>query len=686
MRLQKTIFLLVWTTFAAFLYGQTETQLCDNKIYRELRDEISGVRAKDYVIGISRYNRTDGAFENTEYEKAVAYVMGILEDFGVANVKLHSYAADGIKTYGTWRSNPGFRIHSAKLYVTKPLRAKWCDSSQTTVALMPYSNGKGVTEAEVVYVGRGTSDKDYEGKNVQGKIVFAEHGDAAMVMRQAVQKRGAAGIVMGSSLNRRLAEFPTLVEVNRLYLSGEETKNSTWGFSLSRDQTETLKNLLEVKRKVIMRAEVFAETFSGHMPIISAVVEGSTYPEQEVIYIAHLDHYKPGANDNASGSAGLVEIATTMTKLIEEGKITRPLRTIRFLWVPEWEGTAAYIEENRNTAKRGIIGINMDMIGANLQNSQSYLSITKMPLSRPSFLDALIAYYASLVDRMNVTTGVGSNSTFNYRIVDYMGGSDHMMFCDAQIGVPSTMLVHLGDRFWHTSFDVPDNIDPTEMERSILLGAFLGWTAASYDEKNVNSLVELTHHSLVERIESATMEYLARLEKSGKTTLHREYRDSKAYFDYVSEFAIKSLDSILGNLPRARVDSTILSDRKNILGQYLDLQRQRIESSYKVLCREKGTEPQDALWSDLEKECSEIYPKRLIAQSLSYWLVDEILREMGLSPFMSYDMLWEMLNYADGKHNLIQLRNAACAQFREIGIKPVKDVFVELKERGWISF
>jgi hypothetical protein len=73
---------------------------------------------------------------------------------------------------------------------------------------------------------------------------------------------------------------------------------------------------------------------------------------------------------------------------------------------------------------------------------------------------------------------------------------------------------------------------------------------------------------------------------------------------------------------------------------------------------------------------------RRVEQCLSYWHAEEILREMWLSQFMSYDMLWEMLNFADGRHNLLQIRNAACAQFREIGIKPIKDVFEELKKRG----
>jgi len=686
MRIKKFVFLLLSTAAAAVLFGQADFRLLDKGVYRALRDEISGVRAMDYIRGISRFNRTDGAFEGTGYEKAVSYVMDILEESGVAEIKLHTYLSDGVESYGSWRSNPGFRIHSARLYLIKPSRSKWCDTSETTVALMPYSNGQGVEEAEVVFVGKGASDKDYEGREVEGKIVFAEHGDAAAVMRQAVQKRGAAGIVMGSSSKKSLVEFPSLVEVNRLYLSGEETRNSKWGFSLSRVQTETLKNLLESERKVVMRAEVHAETFSGHMPVISAVIKGSEYPDQEIIYMAHLDHYKPGANDNASGCAGLVELASTFTRLIGEGRIPRPLRTIRFLWVPEWEGTAAYIEKNADTVQKGVIGINMDMIGANLQNSQSFLSISRTPLSGPSFLDALVEYYTDYVDRMRITTEMGSNSTFNYRVVDYMGGSDHMMFCDAQIGVPSMMMCNIGDRFWHTSFDVPENIDPTEMERSILLAAFVGWTAASYGEQILGVLSELTLHSLIGRIESRALEYSARLHRSGEKKLHRMHGNIQSYYDFLYDYGSGCFAAISDNLPADKTPSSGFHEEKEILKRYVDLQRKRTECVYRTLCRMKETEPRKAELSAMETECSRIFPKRLTSQSLSFRIVREVLRDNGIFPFLSYDMVWEMMNFADGGHNLLQIRNAMCAQFREVGIKPVKVVFDALKEQGWIGY
>lgn len=677
----SVLFMLI--LFAGFAFPQTEIQLLDNNILRELTYEISGVRAKDYITSISQYNRTDGAYENTGYEKAVNFVMDFLNNCGLKDVKLHKYLSDGTKTYGTWRSNPGFRVKSAKLYMVQPQKSKWCDFSRVALSLMPYSNGSGTDEAEVVYVSGGIRERDYEGKDVKGKIVFADRYDPTALMREAVIKRGAVGILVGASGSAVKLDYPTLVELNRLYVTGEETKKSRWGFSLNKKQTDLLKRYLDTGRKVIMRAEVYAETFSGNMPIISASIKGSKYPDQEIIYVAHLDHYKPGANDNASGSAGLMEIASTLTKLINENKIPVPKRTIRFLWVPEQQGTAAYIENNMETVKKGIICINMDMIGENNQLCGSYLRITRTPWSRPSFLDALTTYYTKFVDDMNITTRIGSNDKFNYRIVDYWGESDHALFNDAQVGVPSTMLVHFPDKFWHTSFDTPDKVDPTELERNIFLGTFLGWTTANYDEEDIDEITELTYMDMIKKIETYTVRYLALLKRAGNNNIHQIFRNTKNYMDLLYDNGTESLDYSLKYIPNS--DKNTTKENKKLLRKYIDIQKERIENFYKNLCIERNIKTEHVKLSDIEKECLKIVPERLTTQSLGTWTWRDVVRPKRLFEF-GYDILWEMLNYTDGKNNLLKIRDAASAQFREFNIERVKQVYEVLKEKNLVKF
>jgi hypothetical protein len=461
---------------------------------------------------------------------------------------------------------------------------------------------------------------------------------------------------------------------------------ASWGFSLSQAQTEKLRNLLKSKRKVVMRSEVDAETFSGNMAVISTTIKGSVYPDQEIVFMAHLDHYKPGSCDNASGCAGLIETAATLTKLMENGIIPRPQRTIRFLWIPELEGMAAYIESNEETVKKGVIGINFDMIGEDSRACQATLFITRAPLSRPSFLDGLIEHYTNFVDSLNILTPVGPNNMFSYRIVDYMGGSDHLLFNDASVGVPSTMLVHLNNRFWHTSLDTPDKIDPAEMKRSILLGLFMGWTAASYNEEHLSDLLELTYRSAERKMEAYALKYIGRLKRSSNRRIHSTHKNILKYFDILHEYGIQSLASVLKYIPEDGVNTKLLESRSDLLKQYSSLQKKRITDYYLQQCQSKNIEPQDLAVSELEKECRIIIPRRLIGQSLGTKLAREVFQDKNFGGMAGYDMLFEMLNFTDEKNSLLDIRNAVSAQYREISLKWMKSLFEVLRTNEIVAY
>jgi len=80
-----------------------------------------------------------------------------------------------------------------------------------------------------------------------------------------------------------------------------------------------------------------------------------------------------GANDNKSGSAAILEVARVLNKLIAEGRIPRPKRTIRFLWAPEFSGTIPWIKANREIIERTLCDINMDMVGEWLSKNKGDL-------------------------------------------------------------------------------------------------------------------------------------------------------------------------------------------------------------------------------------------------------------------------------------------------------------------------
>jgi hypothetical protein len=172
------------------------------------------------------------------------------------------------------------------------------------VALAYYYQSADVT-ANLVDVGMGTSPKDYEGKEVKDRIVLAG-GSVATAHKLACDERGAAG-VLSYQPNQ-----PT-------GWSGDYTDNVRWGhlspynpnnkfsFMISLRKAREYQARLAKGEQIALRAIVKAEMKPGNYEVVFAVIPGTDAAGEEIVFSCHLCHQKPGANDNASGAAAILE-------------------------------------------------------------------------------------------------------------------------------------------------------------------------------------------------------------------------------------------------------------------------------------------------------------------------------------------------------------------------------------------
>src|SRR5204862_6204945 len=115
-----------------------------------------------------------------------------------------------------------------------------------------------------------------------------------------------------------------------------------------------MKERLTKGERIRLHAIVKAGQHTGNYEVVTATVPGADpkLKEEEIAFSCHLDHQRPGANDNASGCVTILEVARTLQKLISEGTLARPARTIRFIWPPEIEGTITLLNAKPEFAKR----------------------------------------------------------------------------------------------------------------------------------------------------------------------------------------------------------------------------------------------------------------------------------------------------------------------------------------------
>jgi hypothetical protein len=239
---------------------------------------------------------------------------------------------------------------------------------------------------------------------------------------------------------------------------------------------------------------------------VTATISGTDSTAGEIVYSCHLDHERPGANDNGSGCVTILESARVLAHLIDSGQLPRPKRTLRFVWGPEVEGTMAFLASHPEIRQRLRANIHMDMVGGDPFKNKSVFHLTGTPWSLPSFvtdvgavfLDAIrsaASGYASgetTADTGIVETRAGGQGTRNELIADvtpYSSGSDHDDYDSSTIAVPSLYLRDWPDIYIHTDHDTLDQIDATKLRRVALLGAASGYVYASTTAQQLPKLL-----------------------------------------------------------------------------------------------------------------------------------------------------------------------------------------------------
>jgi aminopeptidase-like protein len=690
------ISILIFILLTPIQVQSAESLLVDKKAAPYIIGELSGERAMDYIHKISRFHRIRGGGPGSGYNQAVDFVVTELKQMGIKGIKVDRFPSNGFISYLGWRSPVGWRVKWAKLWLIKPKWELLADFSHQAVSLMPYSN-RASDQAEVVYVGEGKSDQDYEGVEVKGKIVFAIGGNGAVVHKKAVLERKALGVVVGPSHREDRLQYADLVEMSRLSPSGKERQNTRWGFSLSRRQTRELLKLVRGNQTLVMKAEVEAELFDGEMPVISATLPGKEFLSQEIILMGHLDHYKPGANDNASGSAGLLEIIRTLKTLIKEEKLQPPKRTLRFLWLPELHGAMAYVSKYKNIGQGALAGINLDMIGENYEKCRSLLYTTSPPFSGPGFVGVLMEDALSWVDQLGLHSQRGSLGEMNFRIYDYFGGSDHHVFCDSSIGVPSIMVGH-SDVFHHSSYDTPDKCDPTELKRVMAAVTMASWVMANADDLWVKSIAASVHQKWLNRLHARTTVSLEMMNKEFEkpdiskvsSYLLRKILDYSKVIARVEKKALKQVKKLSS---RKEVHDFI-DELFRLTGGHLGLDNDNLTNYFQVLCNKNQIALSKPALTALEQQAKAMIPKRMQRGPLPHRFLQEKLGEdyswyqknQDKIGGMLGNKLYEVLNLCDGSHHALYIRDLISVEFSETDVQFVIHLLKDLKKLGIVKF
>ena len=468
-----------------------------------LAQEISGEVAKRNLEEIARHHRIRAS---AGYRAAAGHIAEELRAYGLEGVEILRFPADGKIFYGTQRSRPAWNADFAELWeIREGGNVRMASWAEMPMRLAQDSESAEVT-AELIDVGSGTSISDYQGKDVRGRIVLAA-AQPGPVAALAVEKYGAAGI-LSYAQNQRTAwwgEDENLVRWGHL---DTFAPTPSFAFMLSLKEARALRERLAAGETIRLRAAVRAGKESGHYEIPTALIRGAA-PE-EIVYSCHLDHPRPGANDNASGCAAILEVARALSKLIAEGQLQRPARTIRFVWPPEIEGTMALLAGRPDLRTEMKAAVHLDMVGGGPE-TKAIFHVTRGPASLPSFIydlsqeigrwvngqTAALAGTGSATFPLNAPTG--GKEALQAEFPDLTLGSDHQIYSEGSFRIPAIYLNDWPDRYIHTTADTAANIDPTKLQRAAFIAAASGWVLANFDGGDVAPMMAILRRGALRR-------------------------------------------------------------------------------------------------------------------------------------------------------------------------------------------
>lgn len=414
-------------------------------------------------------------------------------------------------------------------------------------------SGTGSAEGSVAFVGFGISapalrHDDYGDTDVAGKVVLvldhepgefdatspfdgvvaSEHGRTLRKALEA-QRRGAVAMLVVSDVHNHEAQRPL-----------PDLMDTTWPAEPPRIPRYQLADWVDQLRIPVMRISPllveritagvkldalaqYAEAPNGPPPMttedtivaltasvsreritqynVIGLIEGSdpTLKNEWIILCAHFDHQGAtdaqifnGADDDASGVAGLIEIAEAYALAAQAGH--RPRRSILFAaWNAEERGLLgawAYTERPLIPLEQTVAVINMDMIGRNEEvppnGGRRFRGLDPQTATSNHNAVNILGYsYSQDLRRATEVANQGIDLTLRFRYdnnrSNLLRRSDHWPFLTR--GVPA-IFIHTGlHPDYHTEHDRPEKLNYNKMARIVQLAYQLSWNLAQDDRR-----------------------------------------------------------------------------------------------------------------------------------------------------------------------------------------------------------
>jgi hypothetical protein len=410
--------------------------------------------AKGTMTRLCRYDRFQAS---SGIVCAAEYIATLLRKIGLSQVALHLLGANGKKKWWSFKS---------------PL--SWTPIHASLNVIPDSSDGNSIS---IRYPSQPLSLAAYSRSTPYKKLSLIEFGKFLEAQKPA---RETALLIDESSYSKRevfdLANDHDIRVLLICPMDGKHLSKSARGrielpsdtkltvFSLTRNEYEDTLSKLDNGR-VSIEVSVMTHESAG-MPLLEAVIPGAV--EEELLVTAHLCHNSPGANDNVSGVVTAIAIAMLFLDATSNPHGPRFHRTVRFIFMPEFTGTSAYLHDfiMRKKRPKPMVVLNLDTTGGDLLARESCLIVERPPERLGHLMTSLIEYCLGRYQPQCYSySGAIKMPPYRWLTTPSSGGSDHALYSDPNIGIPAIQIGYWKDARVHTDQDTEDHICWDQMRR-----------------------------------------------------------------------------------------------------------------------------------------------------------------------------------------------------------------------------
>ena len=436
--------------------------------------EVSGKQTEETVKEIYENDRYC-SFDR--FDETIKNCKRRMEDYGLDEIEILEIETSDRKGLGLWTIPEVWTVKNATLKIVDENRvlADYLEEP-LSLAFLSAPTPPGGVRGKVVVIDSYEDLERLDPKELQDKIVLTRM--SVFDIMQRITPHKVLGII--SDVGKK--DLPDARAWMKFGYGGWPYwcfRNRCFGFSLSRRMGDELREYIKQHPDVLLEAEVNAEFSGGTVKGLTGTVKGRDLKAGEILIAAHL--FEPGAIDNASGCAVTLEALGCLKRLIMNGKLRPPKRTIRMLLTFESFGTLAVLERLKDRGVKILAALNPDCVGADREKTGAITKVKLNHSSSPSFIDCIAEI---LHDEFK--SGIEG---FDWKIGFHSPGGEGII-ADPNIGVPTIEIWNIPYRSYHSSWDTPDELDEKELKLTVAFSAALLYVLADLDQNNILDYLE----------------------------------------------------------------------------------------------------------------------------------------------------------------------------------------------------